>query len=218
LVHPAGAATPFQTVRPQQPTFTPAIGAVEPLPTAIPTLFAGQYFEEGDLGRPKVDEDAMEGDLQFGFQRLTENPDLYMVWMTDADGTHYMILRADSDVITGGNDPESGFLFLVRQRERVQDDILTTIDNRDTYRRSARNFRWGTVGALVVAGILTFVAPPAALVFVGIAGGAFWASRAQDTNAEVQQNILEALQRQARDFEGDLRQGFRIGQAMESIP
>lgn len=218
FVYPASAATPFQTLVPQDPSLPTAVGDVGPLPTAIPTLSPGQYFEEGDAGRPTVDQAAMEGDQQFGFQRLAENPDLYMVWMTDGDGTHYMIVRADSDVLTGGLDPESGFLFLVRERERVHGEILTTVTNRDTYRRSASDFRWGAVGSLIVAGILAFVAPPAAIVFIGIAGGAFWAGRGQDTNAEVQQNTLEALQRQLVDNEGDLQQGFRIGQAMDSTP
>ncbi|HLC06430.1 MAG TPA: hypothetical protein VJK02_25640 [Anaerolineales bacterium] len=218
FVHRASAATPFQTLAPQDPSLPTAVGDVGPLPTAIPTLYPGQSFEEADAGRPTVDQTAMEGDLQFGFQRLAENPDLYMVWMTDEARTHYMIVRADSDVLTGGLDPESGFLFLVRERDRVHGEILTTVTNRDTYKSSARDFRWGAVGSLVVAGILAFVAPPAAVVFIGIAGGAFWAGRGQDTNAEIQQNTLEALQRQLVDYQGDLRQGFLIGQAMESTP
>jgi len=214
-VHPAGAATPFQTVRPQRPNFTPAVGDFEPIPTAIPTLFPGQYFEGGDASRPIVDEDVMEGDRQFGFQRLSENPELYMVWMTDQDGTHYMIVGSDSDVLTGGNDPESGFLFLARERKRIHADIATTVDNRDAYLSSATDLRWGAIVALGATAVCTFLAGPLCLVGLGLAGGAYWASRSQDTNAQVQQNILEALQDQLSDVEGDLQFGFRIGQATE---
>lgn len=214
-VAPAGAATPFQTVRPQAATFTPAVGELEPVPTAMPTLFPGQYFEAGDSGRPGVDPDRMEGDLQYGFQRLSDNPNMYMVWMTDAGGTHYMIVGADSDVLTGGNDSESGYFFLVRERERIHGDISTAAANRDTHHRSATELRWGTVALLVGTGVCAVLAGPVCLVGLGLAGGAFWASRGQDTNAEIQQNTLEGLRDQLSDVEGDLRFGFRTGQVSE---
>jgi hypothetical protein len=218
LIHPAGAATPFQTLVPHDPNLPTAVGEVGPIATPVPTVFPGQYFEHGDSGRPPVDETAMEGDLQFGFQQLADDPDLYMVWMTDKDGTHYMIVKADSDVLTGGNDPQSGFLFLVREREKAHDNILTTIDNRDTYLRAAKEARWWTVGLLAGTAVCVFLAGPACLVGLGLAGGAFWASRNHDTAADIQQNLLEGLQDQLSDVEGDLRFGFQIGQATETQP
>src|SRR3990172_2921360 len=217
-VHPAGAATPFQTLAPRHPNVPTAVGDVGPVPTAIPTVFPGQYCDTLDTGCPPVDEAAMEGDLQFGFQRLADNPDLYMVWMTDQDGTHHMIVRSDSDVLTGGNDPQAGFLYLIREREKTHNNILTTVDNRNTYLESAKEARWWTVGLLAATGLCTFFAGPVCLVGLGLAGGAWWASKTADTNASIQQNNLEALQDHLSDIEADLKFGFQIGQAMESRP
>ena len=52
-VSPGYAQQPFNTVAPVNATFTPPVNTAIPLPTPLPTLGPGQYFEEGD-DLPKV--------------------------------------------------------------------------------------------------------------------------------------------------------------------
>ena len=87
---------------PPNATFAAPIGTPISVPTPIPTLGPGQYFEEEN----KPDVSLIEGgDEQFGYGPLKDNPSLYAMWMTDEDGTHYFVVPKGDDSLLGDKDP-----------------------------------------------------------------------------------------------------------------
>jgi len=127
---PASLAQPFSTVVPVQPTFTPAIGALQPLPTPIPTVGPGQYFEDDDPNQPEVGQ--KHGDDKFGWGMIVGEPGLVLVWITDREGTHYAVVDETSDLFLGSLDPvtntrrEDGIDDYIAQRDELQSQVLVT--------------------------------------------------------------------------------------------
>jgi hypothetical protein len=113
--------TPFQTVPPVNATLATPIGQATPMPTPLPTLGPGQYFENGDPRRPAVG--ITHGDAYFGWGYISGNPDLALIWMTDEKGTHYLVIDATSEWFLGRIDKdtnvreENGFEDFIRQME-----------------------------------------------------------------------------------------------------
>lgn len=91
----AYAGQPFTTVVPPNATFAAPIGTPITVPTPIPTLGPGQYFEQGD-GLPRVTRpDLLEE--PFGYSEIMGEPGLYLVWSTDDDGKkHYYVLDEEN--------------------------------------------------------------------------------------------------------------------------
>jgi len=113
-----------------QVEFTPNIAPLEltqtaesallhtvPTPAAQPTYAPGQIYEEDDPNRPIPEQSLIEGNQKFGYAQLVENPDLYVVWITDENGAHYLIVDKDSQVLTGGSNPDSGFFKIISSIE-----------------------------------------------------------------------------------------------------
>lgn len=127
---PASLAQPFSTVVPVQPTFTPAIGALQSIPTPIPTVGPGQYFEEDDPNRPEVGQ--VHGDGRFGWGRIKDKPGLILIWVTDRDGAHYAVVEESSDLFSGALDSatgtrrDDGFDDYIAQREELVQETVAT--------------------------------------------------------------------------------------------
>ncbi|MEK9137249.1 MAG: hypothetical protein AAB393_09005 [Bacteroidota bacterium] len=119
----AYAFQPFSTVVPVQPTFPPAIGEVEPIPTPLPTVGPGQFFEEEDPDRPMYLR-IVKGDEQFGYGPMNDEQTLYLMWFTDSNGTHYRVVDNTSQLLFGTVDPITG--------ERRTDGFDMRIQDRQT--------------------------------------------------------------------------------------
>jgi len=127
---PAWQAQPFATTVPVNATFTPPIGTTQPLPTPIPTLGPGQYFEEDDQNRPEVGQ--VHGTDRFGWGRIQGKPGLVLVWVIDSEGTQYAVVDETTDLFLGTLDPvtntrrEDGIEDYIAQREELQRQRLGT--------------------------------------------------------------------------------------------
>ena len=166
----------------RQIEFTPHVSTLEAEGTrqaaTLATVGPGQSFEEGDPTRPKV-MGIEDGDNQFGYGPLSGDPDLYAVWVTDSQGTHYLIVHKDSELLRGDVDSatgqryQNGFDKYIRDREVIVSGLQslnTSIRSHDE--SGKRFFNIGLpilAGAAVVCAVVTFgtCAPFIAL------GGAF---------------------------------------------
>jgi len=206
------------TVPPVSPNIPTPIGETGPIPTPLPTLEPGQYFESDDPNKPPVDPDSIVGDLKFGYGRSEDNPDLYVVWMTDQNGTHYLTVHKDSEILSGGSDPAGGFIDLVRERERIRADIDLAVANQATERRARDRFAGGAFGAAAIGLACVAITAGTCLAFVGVAAAAVWLSLSKDTETELIQNQIDRDQKDLSQIEGNLRFGFRVGQTTEAEP
>ena len=213
----ASAQNHFPTLAPNTVTLTPPIEDGTPIPTPIPTIGPGATFEEGDPNLPEIDEDGRVGDDEYGYYQLPEDPSLYLIWTTNENGTHYTVVSADSDILSGGENPDMGFLTLVDQREQLHTNIELARDNRETKRSNATLLRWGTIG-LLAGGVVCTIASGGlcGLALIGIAATSFFASTQDDSDAEVYQNSVDSELEQLRTVEGDLRFRQRIAQSTET--
>lgn len=148
----AFAYSQFGTVPPISPDVPTPIGESDAVPTPLPTLGPGQYFDADDPGRPEIDPDGVVGDGAFGYMELAGEDGLYLVWMTDELGTHYLVVDENSDLLTGGADLEAGFFELAARREQLNEAVALARDQQATHQRSGRNLRWGTIAILGVVG------------------------------------------------------------------
>jgi len=156
----------------------------------------------------------MIGDYRFGFAQLIENPNLYAVWMTDSEGTHYLIVPHDSEVLTGGTDPTGGFFILVDRREKLHNDIQTANEEKRSHSSTANGFRIGTgLGAVGWAACAIFTGGWCVPV-IGIAVALFGISENKDNDAEIQQNQIDGYRRELDYIEGRMRGKFKIGQVL----
>lgn len=148
---------------------------------------------------------------------MPEDPSLYLIWTTNDNGTHYTVVSADSDILSGGENPDMGFLTLVDQREQLHTNIELARDNRETKRSNATLLRWGTIG-LLAGGVVCTIASGGlcGLALIGIAATSFFASTQEDSDAEVYQNSVDSELEQLRTVEGDLRFRQRIAQSTET--
>jgi len=206
----------------RQIEFTPHVATLEaegtPESATLPTLGPGQSFEDGDPSLPVMEEESLVGDSIYGFGRLLGDPDLYLVWMTDGNGKHYLVVQGTSEVLTGGNDPDSGYLRLVRNRKATAAEILSSYDDSQTQARAATNLRWGTIGFLAASGICFVFTGGVCVTLIAAAAVPFWASVGSDTDAELERNEIESDRLLLQETEAALRSQFRIGQALESAP
>jgi len=91
-------ATPFKTLPPVNVTFASPIGALTPVPSPLPTLGPGQYFEEGEedslpeVARPELLSEP------FGYSEILGQTGQVLVWSTDDEGhKHYYVLEKTSE-------------------------------------------------------------------------------------------------------------------------
>jgi hypothetical protein len=92
LARQGAMGTPFQPVPTIDATIPTAVGVMTP----IPTLAVGQYFERGDQDIPQIA--TMIGDDDFGYGRIVGSSNLFLIWISDADGTYYLVIdEEDAD-------------------------------------------------------------------------------------------------------------------------
>ena len=154
---------------PPNATFAAPIGTPISVPTPIPTLGPGQYFEEEN----KPDVSLIEGgDEQFGYGPLNDNPSLYAMWVTDEDGTHYFVVPKGDDSLLGDKDPltdqrlKNGFNQFIEDRDKTVTDMRSKRDDIHAHQRS-REITFYTVSAIV-----GFVAGFCIVVTLGVCGAA----------------------------------------------
>jgi hypothetical protein len=141
------AGTPFRTVPPVNATFATPIGALTPVPTPLPTLGPGQYFAEGDE-YPRLG--ISYGNDLFGWGYILEDTSLALVWMTDGDGTHYLIVEATNEWLLGTIDEETDV-----RGENGFDDFITQMEERidEFYDDVGEGIASAVVFNVLVAGI-----------------------------------------------------------------
>lgn len=192
---PARAAQPFQTVQPVQPTFTPPIGTTTPIPTPIPTLGPGQFFD--DATRP--DTVTTVGDDEFGYGEIAGQPGLYLVWVTDDTGTHYYTVDGN-DPQFRGDTRDDDFVDLISAREETLSQIQGVQDRINEHQGARAGYDLGAVGVvglgIIVCGVVTggacFVPfAVGGLVLVGNAMSQNGASAALEPSLERLQGDLE---------------------------
>jgi hypothetical protein len=188
-----------------------------PMPT--PTYGPGQYFEGDDPNRPELNKDLIIGDNDFGYARLTENPDLYAVWITDESGIkQYLIVDKKSEVLTGGTDPDSGFFTLIRKRDEKFNLILTAADQRNEHKNTGDSFAGGIVVTGFIWGACILATGGLCLPFGGVFGGFIGLTFNEDSDARIQQTIIDGYQREVAQIESDLRGQFTIGRIIHEQP
>lgn len=210
------AGSQIGTVPPVSPDIPTPIGESEMLPTALPTVGPGQYFEEDDPTRPQIDPDGVIGDSEFGYVELAGQDGQYLVWMTDGSGTHYLVASKNSELLTGGADQDSGFFELAARREELVEEIALSRDQQATHQRSARNLRWGTIAILGGALGCVLISGGACGVVIAASAVPFWSSLSQDTDAGLEQDAIESAERQLSQDEGQMRFQFGVARAAEA--
>ena len=188
-------------------------------PAPSPTFGPGQYFEEDDPNSPQFDDDLIVGNRKFGYAQLTDNPDLYAVWITDENGMkHYLIVDKDSEVLTGGTDPGSGFFILVNNREEKFNLILVAVDKKVKHQETGDKFAGGIVVSAAVWGLCMIATGGLCLPFGGVFGGFIGLTLNKDNDAGIQDTIIDGYQREVANIERRLRGKFKIGQIIYNQP
>jgi len=72
----------------------------------MPTLGPGQDFEDEEIDQSQIN--VLHGDDEFGYGQFLDNEDLYIMWITDEDGTHYLVVDEGNDVLFGKYDQLTG--------------------------------------------------------------------------------------------------------------
>lgn len=177
---PTGSAyanQPFPTVVPVDPDFEDPIDEEIPEPLQMVAVRPGSKFEESDPDRPSV-QFTEEGDAEFGYGPMVGDDDLYVVWTTDEDGTHYIVVHKDSALLrgsedsgTGGRHP-NGIDELVRQREEVKQKFVQEVTQAEArVDTSNRSFTVGIGLALVGSAVCIFATLGACAPIVALGGG-----------------------------------------------
>ena len=149
----------FGTIPPEDRDFDAIFTATPDILTPIPTIGPGSTFEQGDTNNPGI-RFIEKGDTVFGYGPLNGSDELYALWTTDKDGTHYVVVDKDSILLRGGIDLatnsryENGFDDLIKQREEKKnllDQEVAKIDPQDNTANSIFNIgaAAATVGAVV---------------------------------------------------------------------
>jgi hypothetical protein len=151
--------TPFQTVPPVNATLSTPVGALTPVPTPIPTLGPGQYFEEGE--QPEIS--TMNGDEYFGWGEIKDNKDLLLIWVTDANGTHYRVIEKDNEIFLGDENLKNGFIDYIGDVDSGRTQLVNKLE-------SSRNAGAVSAGAAIVFGALLIFGPFGLAAGIAVAG------------------------------------------------
>ncbi len=96
----------YPTVPPVDPTIPTPLGTTMPSLMPMPTLGPGQDFEDEEIDQSQIN--VLHGDDKFGYGQFLDNEDLYIMWITDEDGTHYLVVDEGNDVLFGKYDQLTG--------------------------------------------------------------------------------------------------------------
>jgi hypothetical protein len=173
-------ATPFQTLPPVNATLSTPIGALTPVPTPIPTLGPGQYFEEGDL-RILIPSYIEGGDEANGYGPLAGKPGLYLMWVTTEDSKRYLIVEDDNEILLGRIDEatdkrmENGFDDYIQQLDDKNKELELKQIEVNGHQRKRYDSHTVAVGIAFVGGLACTIFTAGACIFAfGTAALAAW--------------------------------------------
>jgi len=192
----ASAYQPFVTVPPVSPSVPTPIGTTAPVPTPIPTLGPGQGFDQST--RPEVITEI--GDDEFGYGEIADKPGLYLVWVTDENGTHYLTMDG-ADPQFRGSTRDDDFADLIEARTETLKELgdkQDEIDKHQVQRTTYDVVALGIIGiGALVCGVIT-----GGLCFAPFAVGALTAVG----NAAAQNGAAQSLQPTLDELQGELEQ------------
>ena len=212
---PRGQINFTPNIPPLQMTQTAQALAIATASVATPTLGPGQSFEEDDPSRPEVI--LLAGDPRFGYGALASDPDLYVIWVTDEAGTHYLIVGQDSDLISGDG-TQQGLDSLIAQRTSLLIQIARLVresENQDN--TSGTLFDMG-IGGLILAGVCVVASMGACGVIVGAAGAFLVPAFMIQGDARGNDAQVQVLAAQLHDLEDLIRNRFALGLAQMGTP
>jgi hypothetical protein len=120
-----------------------------PVPTPLP-IIEGQMYEQGDPNVPEVSY-TENGDDHFGYGPIAGEDELYLMWVTDDNGKHYLVIDGTSEMLHGnldaeGNRIDNGFDDFISERKVVTDQI-----------ENSEEEGWGSLGgASIITALLSF--------------------------------------------------------------
>lgn len=170
---PAYAEQPFPTVVPVDPDFEDPIDEEIPTPIPLPTIGPGSTFDK----KPDV-KFTEEGDEEFGYGPLEGSEDLYAVWTTDENGTHYVVVHKDSALLRGSVDSvtgeryENGFEHLIDQREAAKKLLVQEVTQGESRLASSNTFVALGTGLVVAAAGICIIVSLGACAPVAVVGSA----------------------------------------------
>jgi len=191
----AYAAAPFETLQPVQPNIGAVFTATPPLPTLLSTVGPGHYFEQADANRPEVGE--VHGNDEFGWGEVKGQPELVAMWVTDDEGTHYIVVSKTSDEFLGTPDPriQDGFDDYISQMEGIETKRLET---------AAAGIGSGVAVGILALGLGLCPATGGGGCVVGVVGGIAVAIG----GAVTEHIILAGLNRDLRSVQSYLNNAF----------
>lgn len=196
-----------------------ADGVVAP----TPTFGAGQLYKE----ERKPDVSGKEGgNEQFGYGQSVENPDVYYVWMTDQNGTHYYTVGADSEQLLGSIDEatstrrNNGYVHLIEERTEKLEEVSgaeNEVNKRQTLRMSSHG---GAIGAAVAGGLICgLIAGGACYVAFGVVAVTAWvAGVVQNGEKIAAQDNLTRIEGQLEAIDTKLQDKFSQTMRVEANP
>jgi len=188
-----------------QISFTPHITplVIEPTPGPLPlaTISAGQTFTSDS--KPELAN--LHGDDLFGWGDILGEPGLVLIWASDENGTHYLVVDKTSDLFLGFRDPaggrlDDGFEDFVEQRTAKLEEIRSA--ENEIHRHE--DLRWTSHGTgLIIAGVgglvCALLTGGACLAAAGLAAIAAWGNGAREN---VEAGSAERVRKQ---YLGDLK-------------
>jgi hypothetical protein len=219
-VHAEGLGQPIDftpNVRQLELTSIAATAIVEgnnPPPLAFAP--AQLYSEENKPAVSQIE----KGDEFFGYGPSKEDSDVYVIWMTDENGTHYYTVGATSEELLGTEDPatgnraENGYKHFIKAREDLKDDIDIKQEEANRDQNSRMTSHGVAIGIAVAGGLICgFLTLGTCFVAFGVAAVGAWANGVRHNGDKIStQQELATLQGQLDEI--DSRVQGRFGQAM----
>lgn len=150
LVRQEALGTPFSTLPPVNATLATPIGASTPVPTPLPTLGPGQYFQDGDDNLPELI--TRNGDDEFGYGEIKGASDLYLVWVTDENGTYYLVVDKEDEYFSSETKPDD-FLDLMSERESILKEMRDIEIKITEQQGSRKGSDQGAIIIVVIGGV-----------------------------------------------------------------
>jgi len=181
----------------------------------------GQLYSEEN--KPKVSH-IEDGDEEFGYGPSKEDPDVYVVWMTDQNGTHYFTVAADSNELLGTLDEatnsraKNGYVHVIADRDLKLQEVIDMEEKADRHQNLRMGSHGTSLGTAVVGAIVCgFLTGGTCIVAFGVAAVGAWALGVQQNGEKLSaQDSLERLEGQLSDIDTHLQGKF--GQAMRVEP
>jgi len=187
------------------------------------TLSPGQLYSEEN--KPEVSH-IEDGDDEFGYGPSKDDPDVYVVWMTDQNGTHYFTVAADSDELLGTLDEatnsraQNGYVHVVADRDSKLQEVIDMEEKANRHQNLRMGSHGASVGTAVVGAIVCgLLTAGACIVAFGVAAVGAWALGVQQNGEKLSaQDSLERLDGQLSDIGAELQGKFGQAMRVEASP